>query len=345
MKKMEINSVEIARLAGVSRSTVSRVINNYPNVPVETREKVMKIVRDFNYFPNMSAQVLAGKKMRTIGLFMIERGEISRDAISNMLMVSVIEQASIHGYYVLTHVIRDTQDIEDVTSVKEIFYQKRVDAGIFIGAANHEPLIEELIAEGFIIGVVDHHLPGRNEPNRVVFNVDYAHGAEMSVDYLVSLGHHNIGLINGDIKRYAAPAKYEGFKTAMNKHSIPIKPEWVLHANFSKDGGYRVMKKFLQSKISLPTAFIAANDSVAFGAAAALKEKGLKIPEDISVIGSDDHVLSSFFNLTTISVDFGAMMKKLTTQLIHTIEDDNPAHVKVTMGLELVERNSCKKIK
>jgi LacI family transcriptional regulator len=99
-------NTEIAKLAGVSRSTISRVIKNYPNVPQKTREKVMKIIEEHNYFPNISGQVLAGKK---------------------------------------TNIIHDTKDVESIKKIKELFYQRRIDGGIFINAANHEPLIEELI--------------------------------------------------------------------------------------------------------------------------------------------------------------------------------------------------------
>ena len=122
MKKADINSIEVARLAGVSRSTVSRVINNYANVPNETREKVMKVIQQYNYFPNVSAQVLAGKRARTIGLFLIAPGHVSSDILTNMLIVSVIEHASACGYYVLTHIIRDAKDTETVKNVKEIFF-------------------------------------------------------------------------------------------------------------------------------------------------------------------------------------------------------------------------------
>ncbi|GAE36133.1 LacI family DNA-binding transcriptional regulator [Halalkalibacter akibai] len=147
MKRNKINSAQIAKLAGVSRSTVSRVINNYPNVPSETREKVMKIIKENDYFPDMSAQVLAGKNMRTIGLFIIDKGSVSSDFTSNTLITSVIEEASKHDYYVLTNIIRDCRSPNNVERVKAVFYQNRIDAGIFMGTDNHEPLIEELIAE------------------------------------------------------------------------------------------------------------------------------------------------------------------------------------------------------
>ncbi|WP_019006606.1 LacI family DNA-binding transcriptional regulator [Cohnella laeviribosi] len=344
MKKAEINSTEIARLAGVSRSTVSRVINNYPNVPAETREKVMKVIRQYNYYPNMSAQVLAGKKTRTIGLFLIDAGHVSSDILTNMLISSVIENASAYGYYVLTNIIRNTQDQDAVRSVKEIFYQRRIDGGIFIGAANHEPLIEELIAEGFMIGIVDQHLPGRTEPNRIVANFDNDRGMELAIDYLAGLGHSKIGVINGDMKRQSGPSKYEGYLKAMAKRGFEVRPEWVLPGDFHQEAGYQAIQKLLQSASSLPTAIIAANDSVAFGAIQALHENGLSVPRDISVIGFDDHALSRMHQppLTTIRVDFMHMMNRLTGALIKKIEQGADRFEPFTIGCELVVRDSCR---
>jgi LacI family transcriptional regulator len=341
----DINSNEIARLAGVSRSTVSRVINNYPNVPPETRQKVMKIIEQYNYFPNISAQVLAGKKAKSIGVFLVARGHVSSDVLTNLLITSVIEGASDCGYYAVTNIIRDIKDTESIKTVKEMFFQRRIDGGIFIGTNNHEPLIEELIAEGFIVGVVDQDLPGRLEPNRVVFNVANEEGSVQAVDYLVSLNHRNIGVINGDLNRYAGPSKFQGFMKGMKKHGLTIHDNWVLPGDFSVEGGYHAAQILLKKSKQLPTALFAANDSTAFGAMRAFEEHSIRIPEDISIIGFDDHTLSQYVKpaLTTIRVEFAQMMKDLSKKLIEVIECEakNPI-IKVKVSTKLLVRESCK---
>jgi LacI family transcriptional regulator len=343
MKRNKMNSTQIAQLAGVSRSTVSRVINNYPSVPPETREKVMKVIKEHNYFPDMSAQVLAGKNMRNIGLFIIDKGSVSSDPTSNMLIASVIEAASNHDYYVLTNIIRDCKSPKNIERVKTVFYQNRIDAGIFMGADNHEPFIEELIGEGFIIGIVDQDLPGRNEPNRIVYSFDNENGAVKAIDYLVSLNHQRIGIINGDIKRHAGSARLEGYLKAMKHHCLPVRKEWILQSDFSSANGYNTMKSFLKTNVELPTAFFAGNDSIAFGAIRALNEKQIKVPDDISIIGIDDHVLSSLFHppLTTFKANFSKMMQSLTYDVIKTIEQTNNKGIKLTMDSELIVRESC----
>ena len=346
MKRSKINSTQIAELAGVSRSTVSRVINNYPSVPPETREKVMKVIKEYNYVPDMSAQVLAGKNMRNIGLFIIDKGSVSNDPTSNKLITSVIEEASLHDYYILTHIIRNSKDPVSVDRVKAVFYQNRIDAGIFMGADNHEPFIEELIAEGFIIGIVDQDLPGRDEPNRIVYSFDNENGAIQAVNYLVTLNHRNIGIINGDLKRHAGSARFEGYLKAMKHLCLPVRKEWILQGDFNSDSGYCSMKNFLKTNAALPTAFFAANDSIAFGAIRALNEKGIKVPEDVSIIGIDDHALSAFFHppLTTFKVDFRGMMQHLTKDVIKTIEEPNKKSIKMSAGNELIIRESCRSL-
>jgi LacI family transcriptional regulator len=349
LKKKEINSTEIAKLAGVSRSTVSRVVNDYPNVPEKTRDKVKKLIQQYNYYPNLSAQVLAGKRTRTIGLFLIDSGQVSTDMISNLLIARVIETASLFGYYVLTHIIRDTTDEEAIRSVIESFYQKRIDGGVFIGAANEEPFLEQLIAEGFIVAVMDQDVqgPGHDETNRIVINFDNESGAHQAIDYLVSLNHKRIGSINGDIKRYSGPAKLQGFINAMKKHHLQLVDRWMIPGEFNEASGYRAINQLIEINGSdLPTAILAANDSVAFGAIRALNEHGLRVPEDISIIGYDDHALSSRYKpaLTTVHVDFSDLMHKLTSALIDRIEKDTKIFNKLIVGSKLIVRDSCRQI-
>ncbi|MUG47769.1 LacI family DNA-binding transcriptional regulator [Paenibacillus woosongensis] len=346
MRKNEINSIEIARIAGVSRSTVSRVINNYPNVPQATRDKVMQVIEQYKYSPNFSARIMSGMKTRTIGLFLISPEEVFHDSLTNSLITGFIESASNQGYYVLTHIIRNTRDSEVLRKVKETFYQQRIDGGVFIGAANHEPLIEELIAEGYVVGIIDQHIEGRNEPNRVICNFGNDQGMKQGVDYLASLNHRRIGFIAGDPLRCSGPEKLEGFKAAMRSHGLEVNPEWIIPADFSEKSGYNSVKQWLGHVKELPTAIFACNDSVAFGALAAIQEAGLSVPEDISLMGFDDHLLSSRIQpaLTSIHVDFAEMVDTLASRLIKTIEDPDKEFKKYVGKTGLVIRESCRAI-
>lgn len=346
MKKSDINSIEIAKIAGVSRSTVSRVINNYRNVPKATRDKVMQVIEQYKYSPNFSARIMSGMKTRTIGLFMISPEEVFHDSLTTSLITGLIESASSKGYYVLTHIIRNTKDQDIVRKVKETFYQQRIDGGIFVGAANHEPLIEELIAEGYIVGIIDQNIEGRYESNRVVCNFGNLQGMKQGVDYLAALNHRKVAFITGDPQRCSGPEKLEGFKNAMASHGLEVDPRWIIPSDFTEKGGYNSVRQWLKKVQELPTAIFACNDSVAFGALAALKEANLTVPDQLSLIGFDDHALSSRIQpaLTSIHVDFTEMVHTLISNIIEAIEQDPKGFKKYVGTTELVIRDSCRAI-
>ncbi|WP_240761974.1 LacI family DNA-binding transcriptional regulator [Paenibacillus thalictri] len=342
-----MNSHEIAKLAGVSRSTVSRVINNYPNVPQKTREKVMEVIKKYNYFPNLSGRALKGKKTNTLGLFITEEHRITEESSFNFLITNVIESASESDYYVLTKIIHDTSDMETIRSVKECFFQGRVDAGIFFGFANHEPMIEELIADGFLIGIIDQELPGRTEPNRIVFNNNNESVAIRAVDYLVGLNHRKIGHIRSGIRRGSTNAKYNGFMKAIQKHNLTLNDAWIL-PGYVPGGGYEAVANFLKAKHphELPTAFFADNDTLAIGAVRAFNDHGISVPGDISIIGVNDHMLSSMMKpaLTTFKINFGQLANELVRQIVDVIENGSQQFVKVIFEIDFIERESCRRL-
>lgn len=343
LKKTDINSIEVARLAGVSRSTVSRVINNYSNVPQKTKEKVMWAIKELNYYPNASAQMLAGKKSRTIGLFIVSSGEIAVDILTNMMIVSVIEAASDLNYYVLTYIIRDIDDEMTKRNVEEIFYQRRIDGGIFIGSKHNEPLVQSLLKDGFIVGVFDQERTEQYPSNAVLANLDNESGMKQAVSYLYELGHRDIGYIGGDEARLSGFKKKEGFIKALDAYGLDCKEDWMLEGNFTESAGYQAIERLLLSNNSLPTAIIAANDSIAFGAMKALTTRNISIPNDISIIGFDDHGLSEKHNppLTTVRVDFKYLFKQLMRQVITQVETEQSENVDVYIDSTLVIRESC----
>ncbi|MDQ6420393.1 LacI family DNA-binding transcriptional regulator [Paenibacillus sp. LHD-117] len=342
----KITSTEIARLAGVSRSTVSRVVNRYSNVPDETRRRVMDMIELHNYYPNLSGQVLAGKRTRTIGLFMADAGSVSSDSIANLLLSRIIESASVRGYFTLTHIVRDMKDHDQTRAVKECFCQRRIDGGIFIGTDNDEPVIEELIRQGYLVGIVDQARLGRAEPNRLVCNFDNVNGVRLAVRHLAELGHTSIGAIHGNLLRNSGSEKRDAFMIAMEESGLDVRPEWMLDGDFNETSGYDAMRRLLDSGTELPTALFAANDSVAFGAIRALREKGLQVPEHMSVIGFDDHLLSAKHHppLSTVRIDFAKMMDRLTDMLIGSIEDGAEPTEPWIAEASLVVRGSCRRM-
>ena len=342
MNKSKLNSTEIARLAGVSRSTVSRVINGYNNVPDETREHVMRVINENGYYPLLSGQLLAGKKTKTLGFIWVNSGNIADSVQCSAFFAHVTDSAAAHGYLVLTCIVKNLTDGENVDWVKRIFMQERVDGGVFIGVDNDEPLIEELISRGMIVGIFDHYHPDRNEPNRISVNFEVNTG-EKCVDYLCELGHRNIAVIDGNMSRYSSCMRHLGYIRAMKAHGVALRPEWMLFGDLEESTGLAATNRLLALPGELPTAICANNDAVAFGVIAAIVAHGLRVPEDISVIGIDGHDRASFVSppLTTYEFNFAQIFRSLVSRVIAVIEEKE--EVKRTEFLEstLVVRNSC----
>ncbi len=346
-KLRKIDSVDIARLVGVARSTVSKALNGYPYIAAETRKRILQAVQTYQYYPNHSAQILAGKRTDTLGLFFFNAGHFSEDVLADFMISSAIENAAALGYHTLAYVIRNPQDSATRGALMEAFYQRRIGAGLFIGARNREPILERLVEDGHIVGVFDQRPPARPQPNRVVANFDDARTARLVIDYLASQGHRQIGIINGDRLRNAGRMKYRGFLAGMRANGLTVKDAWMMDGDFQSEGGYQAMKTLLAAEKRLPTAVATVNDNTAFGAMRAIAESGLRIPDDISIVGIDGHPFCPYARppLTTFEYDFQEMMRGLISAVIGVVSG-NPDGVALSQVYlaRLVERQSCRRI-
>ncbi len=346
-RRKKVDSVDIARLVGVARSTVSKALNGYPYIAAGTRERILEAVRAYGYYPNYSAQVLAGKRTNTLGLFFFRAGHFSDDVLADFMISSVIENAAALGYHTLASVVRSPEDSATARSLTGAFYQRRVAAGIFIGARNREPLIDQLVADGHAVGVFDQRPPSRPEPNRVVANFDDTGTSRAVIAYLATLGHREIGIIDGDRARYAGVMKHRGFLAGMRANNLPVNAGWMLSGDFQSEGGYRAMRALLAANGRLPTAMAAANDNTAFGAMRAIAEFGLRIPEDISIIGVDGHPFCQYARppLTTFEYDFPAVIRGLVSAVVAVATGTaDTQDLRQVYSARLVERQSCRAI-
>ena len=234
-----MNSSEIAKLAGVSRSTVSRVINNYPNVPEETREKVLKVIKEYDYVPHASARMLAGSKNRVIGLFIIDmmhkessmKHRITKSPYFLEFTSSVIETASEMGYTVLVHIIHNEEGYE---KIKECYYNKTISGGIFIGQNDGDEYIKAIIEKGYKVVLVDQSI-NVDDPiyNKcMIVNADNFNGAYNATKYLIDKNHTQIAHITGETTKLSSNDRVRGYKKALEDAGIPVNKNLIVNSEF-----------------------------------------------------------------------------------------------------------------
>ncbi|MCT2537846.1 LacI family transcriptional regulator [Aquibacillus koreensis] len=350
-----MRSEDLAKLLGLSRSTISRVINNYPDIPQATRDKVWKAIEEHNYAPNASARKLAGVKNKMIAIILLDIKEdeephhvkatedhlIHDNPFFSPIINAVSDQANKMDYYVLISIAYSKKDLKKVQS---LFYQKLIDGAIFVGTQEAEnELIFNLIEQKHYIAMIDTSEAYNTKHNAIYLNVDNYEGSVKAVSYLLELGHTSIGIITGNINKLSAIERLAGYKATLMQHGIEMRKDATYHGDFTENSGYEGIK-YILSGPNPPTAIFVSNDTMVIGAYKAISELGLRVPEDISIIGFDNSFFSSYLNpsLTTIDISFTDLAKRATKLLIESIEQEQQRGIIEKVNATLVIRDSCK---
>lgn len=322
----------IAKLAGVSKTTVSRVINNKPDVNPETKKQILEIIDKYDFQPNAFAKAISSKKSNNIGLIIPHEADY---IFSNPFYVEVFRGVSTEinrrGYYLLICYPHDNNYLD-------IYKQKRVDGFILMSPGSlHKNIVKSLFELNAPL-ISTARLP--DEPKLAYIDVDNYYGSTLVMDYLLSLGHHKIAFF-GKPNLTSSQDRLLGYQDCLAKNQIPYDEALVKVCNSSsiKCGG-DTMNDLLEHTSDL-TAVFCSNDLIAIGAMNAIREHGLRIPEDISVVGFDDVPLSRYITPSLTSVKQPAYEKgvKAAEALINFLENDiDPKSY--NLNLELVKRKS-----
>jgi LacI family transcriptional regulator len=332
---------EIAKLAGVSPTTVSKVINNYPDVSDKTRAKIKKILDEENFLPNSQAQFLSTKRTWTLGIVYFEDLGFG---LNHPFFSGVIEafkrQADKHGYSLL---FGSKNDRLKNDTFLEYFKYRCVDGIAIICTDPSDKETIELIKSDFPIVVID-----MINKNTSTVSSDSIEGCNLAVKYLYDLGHRKIAHITGSSNsdNWQSSIRKKGYEKAMKKLKLEILDGYIANGvNFDVSGGYKAMKELLKLK-ERPTAVFAACDKIAFGAIDAMKEEGVSVPEDISIIGYDDIEIARYITprLTTIRQNREEIGKTAVDLLVKQINEKEKLKINKIIPVELVVRDSCKKL-
>ena len=322
----------VAEKAGVSVNTASRAINNKSDINEETKKKVLKIAQELGYVRNATAVALRTRKTRTIGVVIADNRNPFYAEVLNGMEAAAREK---NYHIILANTQRDYKKEEEAIN---LLLTKRVDGLLITPVQDRDDDIKNLIDANIPFVIV-----GRDFENievDAVYN-DEVKGGFLATEYLINKGHKRIALVDGFLYKSPARGRLEGYKKALKKYGIPFDGDLLSVGDIDVKDGYERTKQLLEKELNF-TAIFAYNDMMAFGAMQAIKEKGLRIPEDIGLVGYDDIPFSSLISpaLTTIRLqkqDLGVESVKL---LFSRMNGNRKKAKKIMLDVELIIRET-----
>lgn len=334
---MSITMQQIAKRLGVSRTTVYRALNNLPRINESTKKKILREVKKLNYRPNAVARGLALQRTYTFGLII---PDITNPFFSELTQ-SIENNAARKGYNIILGVSED--DPKKEAAHISIFRERRVDGIIISPIYAHMKRnrnIEEIREDKIPYVVLG--CPKTAKVDYVI--VDEERGAYKIIEHLINLGHKRIAYICGAVYAVAGLNRLEGYKKALKRYGLKFDKNLVINCGPKMVDGYKAAKKILTVGKNRPTAIFALNDLLAIGVLKAIREAGLKVPEDVALVGFDDIEVGAFLEvpLTTIIQPKRKMGKMALEILIDKIEQKNPHGLQqIIIEPKIVIRESC----
>lgn len=331
MKPKSVTLYDVADYAGVSYQTVSRVINQASHVSQKTRLKVEGAMQALNYVPNRVAQQLAGKVSHTIGL---ATTNLSLHAPSQ-IAAAIKSRAGEQQFNVVMSMV-EKPGLEACKAAVNALLSQRVDGLIINIPLEHDDARTVQAACGHVPALFLDVSPDITAAH-IIF--DPFDGARLGVDHLVGLGHREIALLTGPLSSVSARLRFAGWQQQLAHHRL--RATTVLNGDWSSRSGYEQTLHLLSGK-KLPGALLVANDQMALGALRAFSESGLRVPEEMSVVGYDDTEDSACFipPLTTIKQDFKMLGQASVTRLIALLTGDEVNPIAHILPVTLVERKT-----
>ena len=343
MGKESINIYAIAKEAGVSPATVSRVLTKSARVSKEKKDRVQALIDKYNFKPNVLARRLSNTESKTLGILSSD----IRNPFYASLFVECEKAANARGYTVLLCNSLGKNELED--SQLEGLFEQRVDAIIQTGGRVDELVSDEEYVEHVnkIADSIPVIITGKLEGSECYqVNIDQGHAMEILMEYLIELGHQEIALVGGRKSAKSTYDKQLRYRQLLRRHSIKFNKDWIVEGeSYDIEGGYECMNRLFESNKKLPSALIAINDFTAIGIMRSIREHGLEIPMDISVASFDNTFVSEVPTpkLTTVGYDYKLLGETLIDVAINAIYKKDPPRMQLIKS-ELVIRDSCKEI-
>jgi Transcriptional regulators len=334
---MKATIYDVAKEAGVSIATVSNAINGKGNVSKKRREQIFQIMEQMNYQPNVNASALMGKKTYTLGLLI---PDISNPFFSEIAR-AIEDQAHQLGYSVIM-CSTDNKD-ERVERYIALLEQKNVD-GILIGTGvDNQEILTSLQARHIPIVMISRETAAL-EVDTVVAD-DYI-GGLMAAQHLAEMGHRRIAILSEQLKVSSARERIRGFRQGLQDRQIPFADDNIVICDYMIQEGRRAAGELL-GREDRPTALFCCNDVLAIGAMQEARSLGIKVPEELSIVGFDDTILAAVVDppLTTVAQPIASMAKQAFQLMISNLDEAEPVKKRIVLRPEINIRQSTARVK
>jgi LacI family transcriptional regulator len=332
-KNSKVTIKDVAAEAGVSFGTVSRVINNDVHVRKETRERVSKTMQRLGFVANRQARSLAGGKSNSVGVLVPDLGT----GYIGEIIRGIDAELSLSGIDLILYTTHRTASKE--SNYVANLATGMVDGLLLVLPRSPADFIGNLTQRNFPFVLIDHQGIGKDCPAVGAMNWQ---GGFTATEYLIKLGHQRIGFITGWMDLGCATDRLKGYRSALRTYHIPEKPELIYEGTFFQPDGFAGASTMLDLS-DPPTAIFASNDVMAMGVMDAVRNRGLRVPEDVSVIGFDDIPQASLIRptLTTINQPLEKMGRVSTQMLLDLLHEPEKKVNRIELPTQLVVRDSC----
>jgi len=336
MQDVKPTIYDIAQAAGVSTATVSKVLNNTGRISEKTRRNILRIIEEMDYQPSIVASALTGKKTHTIGLLLPDLANPYFSEIAR----NIEDRGHDHGFSVI--ICSTDNKPEKVSHYISILRQKRVDGIIIATGVRDEKVLKELNRRDIPFALIARELPMLAAHTVLV---DDFMGGYLAASHLAEWGHRKIAIIAEDLQLTSSKERVRGWRSALEEHGITCDEKWVVIGDFTVEGGKRAMHRLLDLP-DRPTAVFACNDLLAIGSIQAARERGLSVPDDVSVVGFDNTILATIIDppLTTVAQPIREIGRQVMDLLVREIEERKQVKQRVVLLPELIIRQSTKRL-
>ena len=339
---MAVTIKDVAALAGVSPSTVSRTCKNNPSISEETKERVRKAMAELGYEPNFQASNLASQNSRTIGIILPAS---AKEVYENSFYLEAIQGIShyCNGRQYMTTIVTGQDEAEILNAVRSMSRSGKVDGFIILYSKKEDPVIDYLFNEGLLYILIGKATQYTNQT--IYIDNDNLLAGREATEYLYQLGHRRIAYLGSDSSLMFSADHKAGYQLALASHQLPVRPEYCVEVKNVSENNEEAIRGLLMQK-DRPTAILVSDDILAVSLERVCLENHLAIPEDLSIISFNNSLFARLTSpqLTSIDIGAGQLGSEAASQIINHIENPNLLATKIIVPHHLIERDSCCKI-